>query len=59
MRRIKIPLQDFVLQMQGGGLCVRGGIFMGHYGICILPYIYISFSLFMLGSLHAPSEEDG
>ena len=28
MCRIKIPLQDFVLKMQGGG-----GIFAGHYGI--------------------------
>ena len=32
---IKIPLQDFALKMQGGGggLCTRGGIFAGHYGI--------------------------
>ena len=23
-----------------GGLCARGGIFAGHYGTCIVPYIY-------------------
>ena len=32
---IKIPQQDFVLKMQGGGLCTRGGVFVGHYGTCI------------------------
>ena len=37
MRGIKIPLQDFALKMQGrggggGGLCARGGVFVGHYG---------------------------
>ena len=31
MHRRKIPLQDFVLKMQGG-LCARGGIFAEHYG---------------------------
>ena len=31
MRGIKIPLHDFALKMQGG-LCVRGGVFAGHYG---------------------------
>ena len=31
MRGIKTPQQDFALKMQGG-LCVRGGIFAGHYG---------------------------
>ena len=31
MRGIKIPQQAFVLKMQGG-LCVRGGVFAGHYG---------------------------
>ena len=35
MRGIKIPLQDFPLKMQGGGLCVRGGVFAGHYGIIL------------------------
>ena len=34
MRGIKIPLHDFALKMQGGGgLCARGGVFAGHYGI--------------------------
>ena len=33
MRGIKILLQDFALKMQGGGLCARGGVFAGHYGI--------------------------
>ena len=32
MRGIKIHLQDFALKMQGG-LCARGGVFAGHYGI--------------------------
>ena len=32
MRGIKIPLHDFALKMQGGGLCARGGVFAGHYG---------------------------
>ena len=32
MRRIKIPQQDFALKLPGG-LCARGGIFAGHYGI--------------------------
>ena len=32
MRGIKIPLQNFALKMQGG-LCARGGVFAGHYGI--------------------------
>ena len=31
MRGIKIPPHDFPLKMQGG-LCVRGGVFAGHYG---------------------------
>ena len=31
MRRRKIPLQDFVLKMQGG-LYARGSIFAEHYG---------------------------
>ena len=35
MRGIKIPLQDFVLKMQGGGAYARGGVFTGHYGICV------------------------
>ena len=31
---IKIPQQDFALKMPGGGgLCARGGVFTGHYGI--------------------------
>ena len=35
MQWIKIPQQDFALKMEGGGggLCMRGGIFVGHYGI--------------------------
>ena len=35
MRGIKIPQQvlDFALKRQGGGLCARGGVFAGHYGI--------------------------
>ena len=40
MRGIKIPQQDFALKMPGGGggggLCARGGVFAGHYGICLL-----------------------
>ena len=37
MHGIKIPQQNFALKMQGpavggGGLCVKGGIFAGHYG---------------------------
>ena len=32
MRGIKIPQQDFALKMPGG-LCARGGVFVGHYGI--------------------------
>ena len=34
MRGIKIPLQDFALKIcrGGGGLCARGGVFVGHYG---------------------------
>ena len=31
MRGIKIPQQDFALKRQGG-LCARGGVFVGHYG---------------------------
>ena len=35
MRGLKIPQQYFVLKgLGGGGLCARGGIFAGHYGIC-------------------------
>ena len=34
MRGIKIPQQDFALKCRGGGLCAKGGIFAGHYGIC-------------------------
>ena len=30
---IKIPQQDFALKRQGG-LCSRGGVFAGHYGMC-------------------------
>ena len=38
MRGIKIPLQDFCvkLKMQGGG-----GIFVGHYGILAVSYLYV------------------
>ena len=32
MHGIKIPLHDFALKMQGGGLRARGGVFAGHYG---------------------------
>ena len=32
MSGIKIPLQDFALQMQGGAYARGGGIFAGHYG---------------------------
>ena len=37
MSGIKIPLHDFALKMQGGGggLCARGGVFAGHYGISL------------------------
>ena len=39
MRGIKIPQYEFALKMQGGGggggLCARGGVFAGHYGITI------------------------
>ena len=35
MRGIKIPQYEFALKMQGGGgLCARGGVFAGHYGMC-------------------------
>ena len=35
----KIPQQDFALKMQrGGGLCARGSVFAGHYGITFLRY---------------------
>ena len=30
---IKILLQDFTLEMQGG-LMREGGVFAGHYGMC-------------------------
>ena len=33
MCEIKIPQQEFALKMQGGSLCARGGVFVGHYGI--------------------------
>ena len=33
---IKIPLQDFVLKIQGvGGAYVRGGVFVGHYTVSL------------------------
>ena len=32
MRGIKIPQQEFALKCRGG-LCARGGVFAGHYGI--------------------------
>ena len=54
MHRIKIPLQDFVLKMEGGGAYSWDTMVY----VCILPY-YISFPLFNIGSLHALSEEDG
>ena len=44
MRGIKIPLQDFVLNLKcRGGLCVKegGGIFVGHYGILAVSYLYV------------------
>ena len=42
MRGIKIPQQDFPLKMpRGGGLCARGGVFAGHYGICLAQYHYL------------------
>ena len=32
---IKILRQDFALKnVGGGGLCVRGSVFVGHYGTC-------------------------
>ena len=32
----KIPQQDFVLKIQGGGvLCARVGVFAGHYALLI------------------------
>ena len=47
MHRIQIPLQDFALKMQGEGLCVREGVFAGHYGVCIwhciLAWIVVCF----------------
>ena len=42
MGGIKIPLQDFALKMQGN-LCVRGGVFMGHHGICMDISIHLHF----------------
>ena len=43
MCRIKIPLQDFVVKMQGG-LMHEGAIFAGHYGIMILDMYLIIYS---------------
>ena len=34
MRGIKIPQYEFALKMQGGLMC-EGGVFAGHYGMCI------------------------
>ena len=36
---IKIPQQDFVLKMQGGGAYAQeaGGVFAGHYGTYKFP----------------------
>ena len=42
MRGIKILLHDFALKMQGGGLCARGGVFAGHYGILLSGLIQSS-----------------
>ena len=36
MRGIKIPLQDFALKMQGGLMRKGGGVFAGHYSICMM-----------------------
>ena len=39
MRGIKIPQHEFALKMQGGGLCARGGVFAGHYGMTFAMYL--------------------
>ena len=40
MRGIKIPLQDFALKIQGGGLMREvGGVFAGHHGISLQKQI--------------------
>ena len=40
--KIKIPQQEFALKGRGG-LCARGGIFVGHYGthlsVCMLARV--------------------
>ena len=41
MRGIKIPQQVFELKMPGG-LCVRGGVFVGHYGTFIDGFFFLS-----------------
>ena len=40
MREIKIPQEDFVLKMQGGG----GGLFAGHYSTFIVSGLHHSVS---------------
>ena len=52
MSGIKIPQQDFVLQMQWG-LCVRGGIFAGDYGIMGIHMTSIYVSLAFLQMIYA------
>ena len=42
MHGIKIPQQDFALKMQVGGLCTRGGIFVGHYSNILSSICFIS-----------------
>ena len=34
MREIKLHMQELELKMQGGGLCMGGGVIAGFYGIC-------------------------
>ena len=41
MRGIKIPQYEFALKNAGGGLCARGGIFAGHYGIYYQVLLFV------------------
>ena len=35
IRETKLPMQELELKMQGGGLCARGGVIAGFYGIYV------------------------
>ena len=40
IRETKLPMQELELEMQGGGLCARGGVIAGFYGIIIGTCMY-------------------